>query len=175
MAETKPSDEPQQELRATGMNASPRVGHELPFVAPSTYLLRPKSKSISLPTPMSPVDEEQLQGLVSRDSLDSPSCHLTRTPHRLSELLLLKPDRAGRATDVLWYRTVGHGLIIRISLEWPARLPSNTNKLRRPPAVVPPDRPRQRPVDQKELEYIDSKWYATCDLRGVCNDPAVLF
>ncbi|KAI0194631.1 hypothetical protein F4808DRAFT_453027 [Astrocystis sublimbata] len=44
-----------------------RPGHELPFVAPSSYL-RPSSRNrtISYPpfaTPMSPIDEEQMQGL----------------------------------------------------------------------------------------------------------------
>ncbi|KAI8960555.1 CBS-domain-containing protein [Daldinia sp. FL1419] len=40
-------------------------GHELPFVQPSSYL-RPKFRSRTTPvptTPMSPIDEEQLQGL----------------------------------------------------------------------------------------------------------------
>ncbi|KAI0119313.1 CBS-domain-containing protein [Daldinia grandis] len=40
-------------------------GHELPFVRPSSYL-RPKFRSRTTPvptTPMSPIDEEQLQGL----------------------------------------------------------------------------------------------------------------
>jgi hypothetical protein len=44
-----------------------RVGHELPFVQPSSYL-RPSSRSHtipSVPSPMSPIDEEQMQGLVS--------------------------------------------------------------------------------------------------------------
>ncbi|KAH9909962.1 hypothetical protein F4778DRAFT_789310 [Xylariomycetidae sp. FL2044] len=43
-----------------------RAGHELPFVQPSSYLLRPKSRSRTIPapaTPMSPIDEEQVQGL----------------------------------------------------------------------------------------------------------------
>ncbi|OTB07690.1 hypothetical protein M426DRAFT_71484 [Hypoxylon sp. CI-4A] len=42
-----------------------RAGHELPFVQPSSYL-RPKFLSRTTPvptTPMSPIDEEQLQGL----------------------------------------------------------------------------------------------------------------
>ncbi|KAI3324955.1 hypothetical protein HD806DRAFT_460836 [Xylariaceae sp. AK1471] len=42
-----------------------RVGHELPFVQPSSYL-RPSSRSHTIPfvtTPMSPIDEEQMQGL----------------------------------------------------------------------------------------------------------------
>lgn len=44
-----------------------RPGHKLPFVQPSSYL-RPKTRSRTTPvapTPMSPVDEEQMQGLVS--------------------------------------------------------------------------------------------------------------
>ncbi|KAI1366525.1 hypothetical protein F5Y08DRAFT_128351 [Xylaria arbuscula] len=43
-----------------------RPGHELPFVQPSSYL-RPSSRSHPFPpvaaTPMSPIDEEQMQGL----------------------------------------------------------------------------------------------------------------
>ncbi|KAI1776418.1 CBS-domain-containing protein [Hypoxylon cercidicola] len=42
-----------------------RAGHELPFVQPSSYL-RPKIRSRTIPTPttpMTPIDEEQLQGL----------------------------------------------------------------------------------------------------------------
>ncbi|GAP84019.1 putative nuclear protein SNF4 [Rosellinia necatrix] len=42
-----------------------RAGHELPFVQPSSYL-RPNSHSRAIPpitTPMSPIDEEQMQGL----------------------------------------------------------------------------------------------------------------
>ncbi|KAI0398122.1 hypothetical protein F5Y17DRAFT_214349 [Xylariaceae sp. FL0594] len=42
-----------------------RVGHELPFVQPSSYL-RPSSRSHTVPpvaAPMSPIDEEQMQGL----------------------------------------------------------------------------------------------------------------
>ncbi|EMR68938.1 putative nuclear protein snf4 protein [Eutypa lata UCREL1] len=42
-----------------------RPGHKLPFVQPSSYL-RPKTRSRTTPvapTPMSPVDEEQMQGL----------------------------------------------------------------------------------------------------------------
>ncbi|KAI1080669.1 hypothetical protein F5B20DRAFT_579917 [Whalleya microplaca] len=41
------------------------LGHELPFVQPSSYL-RPKLRSHTIPvttTPMSPIDDEQLQGL----------------------------------------------------------------------------------------------------------------
>ncbi|KAI2621767.1 CBS-domain-containing protein [Hypoxylon sp. NC1633] len=44
----------------------PRPGHELPFVQPSSYL-RPKIRSLAVPAPtpppMTPIDEEQLQGL----------------------------------------------------------------------------------------------------------------
>ncbi|KAI0024525.1 hypothetical protein F4780DRAFT_606574 [Xylariomycetidae sp. FL0641] len=43
----------------------PRLGHELPFVQPSSYLI-PRSRSRTVPmvaTPMSPIDEEQMQGL----------------------------------------------------------------------------------------------------------------
>ncbi|GAW17286.1 hypothetical protein ANO14919_067410 [Xylariales sp. No.14919] len=42
-----------------------RAGHELPFVQPSSYL-RPSSRSHTIPPaapPMSPIDEEQMQGL----------------------------------------------------------------------------------------------------------------
>ncbi|KAI0401290.1 hypothetical protein F4802DRAFT_580777 [Xylaria palmicola] len=42
-----------------------RAGHELPFVAPSSYL-RPSSRNRTIPPaapPMSPIDEEQMQGL----------------------------------------------------------------------------------------------------------------
>ncbi|KAI0108665.1 hypothetical protein GGR51DRAFT_514541 [Nemania sp. FL0031] len=42
-----------------------RAGHELPFVQPSSYL-RPNSRSRPIPpvtAPMSPIDEEQMQGL----------------------------------------------------------------------------------------------------------------
>ncbi|KAI0491117.1 hypothetical protein F4859DRAFT_520677 [Xylaria cf. heliscus] len=44
-----------------------RAGHELPFVAPSSYL-RPSSRNRTIPpppiaAPMSPIDEEQMQGL----------------------------------------------------------------------------------------------------------------
>ncbi|KAI1104268.1 CBS-domain-containing protein [Jackrogersella minutella] len=68
-------DEPQRAPTATapamlsGLQSSipplPRAGHELPFVQPSSYL-RPKTRSRTIPvptTPMSPIDEEQLQGL----------------------------------------------------------------------------------------------------------------
>lgn len=53
-----------------------RAGHELPFVAPSSYL-RPSSRNRTIPpppiaTPMSPIDEEQMQGLVSPISQFSP-------------------------------------------------------------------------------------------------------
>ncbi|KAL7625156.1 AMP-activated serine/threonine-protein kinase regulatory subunit [Parahypoxylon ruwenzoriense] len=80
-----PTDEPQRVSSAASASASasatapaissgllhssipplPRAGHELPFVAPSSYL-RPKYRSRTVPvatTPMSPIDEEQLQGL----------------------------------------------------------------------------------------------------------------
>ncbi|KAI1342046.1 hypothetical protein F5Y15DRAFT_330974 [Xylariaceae sp. FL0016] len=75
----KPADEPQHAPAAnipaiaTAMSSAgygtmpplPRAGHELPFVQPSSYL-RPKSRSRTIPvvaTPMSPIDEEQMQGL----------------------------------------------------------------------------------------------------------------
>ncbi|KAI2470253.1 CBS-domain-containing protein [Annulohypoxylon bovei var. microspora] len=70
-----PGDEPQRAPTATapamlsGLHSSipplPRAGHELPFVQPSSYL-RPKFRSRTTPvptTPMTPIDEEQLQGL----------------------------------------------------------------------------------------------------------------
>ncbi|KAI0378612.1 CBS-domain-containing protein [Hypomontagnella monticulosa] len=72
-----PGDEPQRDAPAmpampamfSGLHSSipplPRAGHELPFVQPSSYL-RPKFRSRTTPvptTPMSPIDEEQLQGL----------------------------------------------------------------------------------------------------------------
>ncbi|KAI1458440.1 CBS-domain-containing protein [Annulohypoxylon moriforme] len=70
-----PGDEPQRAPTATGpamlsgLQSSipplPRAGHELPFVQPSSYL-RPKFRSRTTPvptTPMTPIDEEQLQGL----------------------------------------------------------------------------------------------------------------
>ncbi|KAH6648986.1 hypothetical protein BKA67DRAFT_661918 [Truncatella angustata] len=47
-------------------NIRPSSGHALPFVAPSSYLrpkTRPQTISMSEPTPMSPVDEDQIQGL----------------------------------------------------------------------------------------------------------------
>ncbi len=50
-----------------------RPGHELPFVQPSSYL-RPKLRTRTVPAPtppMSPIDEEQLQGLVSYQHLHS--------------------------------------------------------------------------------------------------------
>ncbi|KAI1262112.1 hypothetical protein F5Y18DRAFT_398553 [Xylariaceae sp. FL1019] len=41
-----------------------RTGHELPFVQPSSYLRPSNSRTVpSLPSPMSPIDEEQMQGL----------------------------------------------------------------------------------------------------------------
>ncbi|KAI1449735.1 CBS-domain-containing protein [Annulohypoxylon stygium] len=70
-----PGDEPQRAPTTTapavlsGLQSSmpplPRAGHELPFVQPSSYL-RPKFRSRTTPvptTPMTPIDEEQLQGL----------------------------------------------------------------------------------------------------------------
>ncbi len=55
-----------------------RPGHELPFVQPSSYL-RPSSRSHPLPPvatpPMSPSDEEQMQGLVSRAPNPPPIQH----------------------------------------------------------------------------------------------------
>ncbi|KAI1406557.1 CBS-domain-containing protein [Hypoxylon fuscum] len=72
-----PGDEPQH---ASAASESPAIssglhssippllrgaGHELPFVQPSSYL-RPKFRSRTVPaptTPMTPIDEEQLQGL----------------------------------------------------------------------------------------------------------------
>ncbi|OTA80522.1 hypothetical protein M434DRAFT_37941 [Hypoxylon sp. CO27-5] len=70
-----PGEEPQRAPTAAGpamfsglhssMPPLPRAGHELPFVQPSSYL-RPKFRSRTTPvptTPMSPIDEEQLQGL----------------------------------------------------------------------------------------------------------------
>ncbi|KAK9773769.1 putative Nuclear protein SNF4 [Seiridium cardinale] len=64
MDEVEPNDGAPSRLPAANSNIRP--GHALPFVAPSSYL-RPKTRtrttSMSEPTPMSPVDEEQLQGL----------------------------------------------------------------------------------------------------------------
>ncbi|KAK6083546.1 nuclear protein snf4 [Seiridium cupressi] len=64
MDEVEPNDGAPSRLPAANSNVRP--GHALPFVAPSSYL-RPKTRtrtiSMSEPTPMSPVDEEQLQGL----------------------------------------------------------------------------------------------------------------
>ncbi|KAI1658988.1 CBS-domain-containing protein [Daldinia decipiens] len=69
-----PSDEPQCAPNAPAPAMSSDLhsyipslpqGHELPFVRPSSYL-RPKFRSRTTPvptTPMSPIDEEQLQGL----------------------------------------------------------------------------------------------------------------
>ncbi|KAI1375277.1 CBS-domain-containing protein [Hypoxylon crocopeplum] len=77
-----PGDEPQRAPAASGVAPAmssdlhstipplplplPRAGHELPFVQPSSYL-RPKIRSRTVPPvstpPMSPIDEEQLQGL----------------------------------------------------------------------------------------------------------------
>lgn len=51
---------------------SSRSGPKLPFVQPSSYL-RPKTRGPPVPpaapTPMSPIDEEQMQGLVSDTSI----------------------------------------------------------------------------------------------------------
>ncbi|KAI1500533.1 hypothetical protein F5X99DRAFT_385689 [Biscogniauxia marginata] len=64
----KSADEPQHAAMSSAsvsMPPLPRIGHELPFVQPSSYL-RPKSRSRTIPmfaTPMSPIDEEQMQGL----------------------------------------------------------------------------------------------------------------
>ncbi|KAI0600552.1 hypothetical protein F4775DRAFT_69961 [Biscogniauxia sp. FL1348] len=67
----KLADEPQSVAAIAVSSASvslppfPRIGHELPFVQPSSYL-RPKPGSRTVPmfaTPMSPIDEEQMQGL----------------------------------------------------------------------------------------------------------------
>lgn len=52
-----------------------RAGLELPFVQPSSYL-RPGTRSQAMPPivpPMSPVDEEQMQGLVSSSFTSSLS------------------------------------------------------------------------------------------------------
>ncbi|KAI1849391.1 hypothetical protein JX265_008544 [Neoarthrinium moseri] len=66
MDEVEPKDGADSRLPASNAAANIRPGHALPFVAPSSYL-RPKTKprtiSMSEPTPMSPIDEEQIQGL----------------------------------------------------------------------------------------------------------------
>lgn len=48
---------------AQGPLPLPRLGHELPFVAPSSYL-RPATRAMADKAP-SPLDKEQMQGLVS--------------------------------------------------------------------------------------------------------------
>ncbi|KAI1817179.1 CBS-domain-containing protein [Poronia punctata] len=54
------------DVHAPALRVGPAtIGHELPFVQPSSYL-RPSSRSHAIPpvaAPMSPIDEEQMQGL----------------------------------------------------------------------------------------------------------------
>lgn len=67
----------------------PLRGHELPFVAPSSYL-RPKPNSRTMPDRTSPLDRDQMQGLVSKysETLPRPARHeLPSSP------LLSHPDR----------------------------------------------------------------------------------
>ncbi|KAI2633890.1 hypothetical protein GGS21DRAFT_117783 [Xylaria nigripes] len=65
---TEPKPKPRLSPAMTAPSRPPlvaRTGHELPFVQPSSYL-RPSSRSHTVPpvtSPMSPIDEEQMQGL----------------------------------------------------------------------------------------------------------------
>jgi hypothetical protein len=69
------------------------LGHELPFVAPSSYLRpKPNSRTMSEPKPQGPLDREQMQGLVSlpevaRDISDRLSTDLAffRPPRLVAE------------------------------------------------------------------------------------------
>lgn len=57
-----------------------KPGHELPYVAPSSYLRpKPNSHAMSEPKPSSPLDKEQMQGLVSL-LLPSPPSEGKRDP-----------------------------------------------------------------------------------------------
>ena len=71
---------------------SSRSGPKLPFVQPSSYL-RPKTRGPPVPpvpTPMSPIDEEQMQGLVSDTSIVTG--HSCRCRSRRIDTHLANPD-----------------------------------------------------------------------------------
>lgn len=64
-ADANPSHKHGSEPQST-LPAIVRHGHELPFVAPSSYLRpKPNSRTMSEPKPVSALDREQMQGLVS--------------------------------------------------------------------------------------------------------------
>jgi len=62
------SDTPEPRLPAATNASSSHVedtpGHESPFVQPKTYL-RPEARAME-PKPLTPLDKEQMHGLVSR-------------------------------------------------------------------------------------------------------------
>ncbi|KAI1824751.1 hypothetical protein F4861DRAFT_233985 [Xylaria intraflava] len=83
-----PAMSPTPLLLPTGVG---KASHQLPFVQPSSYL-RPSSHSHAVPvtTPMSPIDEEQIQGLVSR-ALQFPDSTYAYPCPRVSELAFMLP------------------------------------------------------------------------------------
>jgi hypothetical protein len=157
--------QPQQQQEQSAVGAKPpspshprpagTVGHELPpFAAPSSFL-RPKTRSrtasvtattpMALPPAVGPstalADEEQMQGLVSTPAASPTSTLLPMSPARCSAFA-----NAGLAELAFCRGRPEAGCVqglIRFSRppERPARLPSDTNELRRPPHVVPADSP----------------------------------
>lgn len=124
------------------------------FVAPSSYL-RPKISSqrsamASTSTeskPLSPLDKEQLQGLVSRLTRSRTQLHQPGHPWWCFN--------AGLSLRRLWWHRIP--VLTLLSTERNPRFPQGPHQLRCPTALLPPDCSRYGPAHQEEPQHSNSK------------------